>query len=168
MENHESGGKVMAESKYKMSRERYEELQKELEYMQTVREKEVSEQIKEARSYGDLSENSEYDEAKEEQGKLYSKIAEYKNLLENAEIVEKSARGEGLIGIGSKVRVLDLEFNEEDEYQIVGSQEANPTSKRISDDSPFGRGLIGHRTGETVIVEAPAGDLKFQILDVTF
>ena len=146
----------MAESKYKMSRERYEELQKELEYMQTVREKEVSEQIKEARSYGDLSENSEYDEAKEEQGKLYSKIAEYKNLRE------------GLIGIGSKVRVMDLEFNEEDEYQIVGSQEANPMAKRISDDSPFGRGLIGHRTGETVIVEAPAGNLRFQILDVTF
>lgn len=158
----------MAESKYKMSRERYEELQKELEYMQTVREKEVSEQIKEARSYGDLSENSEYDEAKEEQGKLYSKIAEYKNLLENAEIVEKSARGEGVIGIGSKVRVMDLEFSEEDEYQIVGSQEANPMAKRISDDSPFGRGLIGHRIGETVIVEAPAGNLKFEILDVTF
>jgi transcription elongation factor GreA len=150
-----------------MSRERYEELTKELEYLQTVREKEVAEQIKEARSYGDLSENSEYDEAKTEQGKLYSKIAEYKNLLENAEIVEKSARS-GAIGIGSKVKVLDLEFNEEAEYQIVGSQEANPVLGRISDDSPFGRGLMGHRIGETVTVEAPAGDLKFEILSISY
>jgi transcription elongation factor GreA len=157
----------MAETKYKMSRERYEELSKELEYLQTVREKEVAEQIKEARSYGDLSENSEYDEAKTEQGKLYSKIAEYKNLLENAEIVEKSARS-GAIGIGSKVKVLDLEFNEEAEYQIVGSQEANPVIGRISDDSPFGRGLMGHKEGEVVTVEAPAGDLKFEILSVSY
>ena len=95
----------MADTKFKMSRERYEELQKELDYLQTVREKEVSELIKEARSYGDLSENSEYDEAKTEQGKLYSKIAEYKNLLENAEIVEHTTRA-GVIGIGSRVTVL--------------------------------------------------------------
>lgn len=157
----------MAEMKYKMSRERYEEIERELEYMQTVREKEVAEQIKEARSYGDLSENSEYDEAKTEQGKLYSKIAEYKNLLENAEIVEVTARA-GAIGIGSKVKVLDIEFNEEAEYQIVGSQEANPRTGRISDDSPFGRGLMGHKIGETVTVEAPAGALQFKILDVTY
>lgn len=157
----------MAEMKYKMSRERYEEIERELEYMQTVREKEVAEQIKEARSYGDLSENSEYDEAKTEQGKLYSKIAEYKNLLENAEIVEVTARA-GAIGIGSKVKVLDIEFNEEAEYQIVGSQEANPRTGRISDDSPFGRGLIGHKIGETVTVEAPAGALQFKILDVSY
>ncbi|MCD8116338.1 MAG: transcription elongation factor GreA [Oscillospiraceae bacterium] len=157
----------MAEAKYKMSRERYEEIQRELDYLQTVREKEVSELIKEARSYGDLSENSEYDEAKTEQGKLYSKIAELKNLLENAEIVEKASRA-GVIGIGSKVRVLDVELNEEAEYQIVGSQEANPMAGRISDDSPFGRGLIGHKIGETVMVEAPAGMLQFEILDVTY
>ena len=157
----------MAEMKYKMSRERYEELARELEYMQTVREKEVAEQIKEARSYGDLSENSEYDEAKTEQGKLYSKIAEYKNLLENAEIVEKTARTGG-IGIGCKVKVLDIEFNEEVEYQIVGSQEANPRAGRISDDSPFGRSLMGHREGETVTVEAPAGSLQFKILKVSY
>lgn len=157
----------MAEIKYKMSRERYEEIERELEYMQTVREKEVAEQIKEARSYGDLSENSEYDEAKTEQGKLYSKIAEYKNLLENAEIVEVTVRA-GAIGIGSKVKVLDIEFNEEAEYQIVGSQEANPRTGRISDDSPFGRGLMGHKIGETVTVEAPAGALQFKILDVSY
>ncbi len=157
----------MAEAKYKMSRERYEEIQRELDYLQTVREKEVSELIKEARSYGDLSENSEYDEAKTEQGKLYSKIAEYKNLLENAEIVEKTSRA-GVIGIGSKVLVLDVEMGEEAEYQIVGSQEANPMTGRISDDSPFGRGLIGHKIGETVMIEAPAGELQFEILNVTY
>ena len=156
----------MAE-KFKMSRERYDEIAKELEYLQTVREKEVAEQIKEARSYGDLSENSEYDEAKTEQGKLYSKIAEYKNLLENAEIVEKTTRG-GAIGIGSKVTVLDLEYNEEEEYQLVGSQEANPATGRISDDSPLGRGLMGHRAGDTFVVEAPAGELQYKILKVTY
>lgn len=158
---------MAAEVKFKMSRERYEELQKELEYMQTVREKEVQEAIKEARSYGDLSENSEYDEAKEEQGKLYSKIAEYKNLLQNAEIVEHVQRS-GVVGIGATVRVLDIEFQEELEYKIVGSQEVNAMQGRISDDSPFGRGLIGHKVGETVVVEAPVGALKYEILDVSY
>ncbi len=157
----------MAEKKHKMSRERYEEIRKELEYLQTVREKEVSEQIKEARSYGDLSENSEYDEAKTEQGKLYSKIAELKELLENAEIVEHVTRT-GVIGIGSRVTVLDVEMNEKSEYQIVGSQEANPAAGRISDDSPFGKGLIGHKVGESVTIEAPAGELQFEILDVAY
>ena len=157
----------MADTKFKMSRERYDEIAQELDYLQTVREKEVAELIKEARSYGDLSENSEYDEAKAEQGKLYSKIAEYKNLLENAEIVEHVTRA-GVIGIGSRVTVLDVELNEQSEYQIVGSQEANPMIGRISDNSPFGKGLIGHRIGETVTVEAPAGELKFEILNVTY
>ena len=154
----------MADAKYKMSRERYEEIAKELEYLQTVREKEVSELIKEARSYGDLSEN---DQAKTEQGKLYSKIAEYKNLLENAEIVEHSTRN-GVISIGSKVTVRDVGLGKEAEYQIVGSQEADPMAGRISDDSPFGKGLIGHKIGETVTVEAPAGELQFEILNVTY
>ena len=122
----------MADKKVIMSRERYEEIVKELEYLQTVREKEVAEQIKEARSYGDLSENSEYDEAKTEQGKLYSKIAELTSLRDNAEIVEKTGRV-GAIGIGSKVTVLDVEFNEEMEYTIVGSQEANPAIGRIEE-----------------------------------
>ena len=157
----------MAETKYKMSRERYDEIAKELDYLQTVREKEVAEQIKEARSYGDLSENSEYDEAKTEQGKLYSKIAEYKNLLENAEIVERSTRST-TIGIGSRVTILDQEFGEEEEYQIVGSQEANPSDGRISDDSPLGRGLIGHTIGDVITVEAPLGELKYEVLKVGY
>ena len=153
------------ESRFKMSQERLDELKKELEYLQTVREKEVAEQIKEARSFGDLSENSEYDEAKTEQGKLYSKIAEIQALIENAEIVENTT-AVGVIGHGSFVKVRDLEEDCEDEYQIVGSQEANPMEGRISSDSPFGRGLIGHCVGETVTVDAPAGPMQFEILDV--
>jgi len=153
------------ENRFKMSQERLEELKKELDYLQTVREKEVAEQIKEARSFGDLSENSEYDEAKTEQGKLYSKIAEIKALIENAEIVANESAA-GTVGHGSKVKVLDLEDGSELEYQIVGSQEANPMSFRVSSDSPFGRGLLGHAVGETVSIEAPACVLQFKILAI--
>ena len=158
----------MAEAKYKMSRERYEQLVQELEYMQTVGEKEVSEEIKEARSYGDLSENSEYDEAKEKQGKLYSRIAEFKNLIENAEIVEHGGHSEGKVGIGSVVRVLDCEFNEEETYTIVGSQEVDAIANRISDDSPLGRAMIGKTAGDKITVSAPAGELEYTILEVSF
>ena len=155
-------------SRFKMSQERLDEIKQELYYLETVREKEVSELIKEARSCGDLSENSEYDEAKTEQGKLYSKIAELKVLIENAEIVDKSEidAPKDTVTLGSIVRVLDLEFNEEDEYEIVGSQEANPKQGRISDDSPAGRALRGHRAGDTVSVLAPAGEVRLQILSV--
>ena len=154
------------DSRYKMSQERYDQLVEELEYLQTVREKEVAEQIKEARSFGDLSENSEYDEAKTEQGKLYSKIAEIKNLIENAEIIEKTETTEGKVGLGSCVTVIDEAEGCEEVYHIVGSQEANPMKGRISDDSPFGRGLLGHFEGETVTVEAPVGFLRFKIVRV--
>ena len=153
------------ENRFKMSQERLEELKKELDYLQTVREKEVAEQIKEARSFGDLSENSEYDEAKTEQGKLYSRIAEVKNLIENAEIVETTAIA-GAVGHGSTVKVRDLEDGSEEEYHIVGSQEANPMQGLVSSDSPFGRSLLGHAVGEIVDVEAPAGVLKFEILAI--
>ena len=153
------------ETRYKMSQERLEELKEELVYLQTVREKEVADQIREARAFGDLSENSEYDEAKTEQGKLYSKIAEIKDLIENVEIVEKSDDS-GKVGIGSIVTVLDVEFNEEEKYQIVGSQEANPMQGKISDDSPFGKGLFGHKVGDVVTVDAPAGMLRFEILKI--
>ena len=155
-------------SRFKMSQELLDEIKQELYYLETVREKEVSELIKEARSFGDLSENSEYDEAKTEQGKLYSKIAELKVLIENAEIVDKSEidAPKDTVTLGSIVRVLDLEFNEEDEYEIVGSQEANPKQGRISDDSPAGRALRGHRAGDTVSVLAPAGEVRLQILSV--
>lgn len=157
---------MAAESKYKMSQERYDEIKQELHYLETVREKEVSELIKEARSYGDLSENSEYDEAKTEQGKLYSKIAELKALIEKAEIIEKQDMDKGVVALSSRIKLLDVDENEELEYQIVGSQEANPMSGRISDESPIGRGLLGHKVGETVTIDAPAGQMKFTILAV--
>lgn len=155
-------------SRYKMSAERLEALKEELVYLETVREKEVAEQIKEARSFGDLSENSEYDEAKAEQGKLYSKIAEIKDLIENVEIVDavEADTPKDAITLGSIVRVLDVEFKEEEDFTIVGSQEANPREGRISDDSPLGRGLHGHRAGDTVEIEAPAGMITFKILSV--
>ena len=155
-------------NRYKMSQERLDELKKELNYMETVREKEVSEQIKEARSFGDLSENSEYDEAKTEQGKLYSRIAEYKDLIEHAEIVDNVDHNlpKDAITLGSFVTVRDLDDEFEDKYEIVGSQEANPREGRISDDSPVGKGLIGHRAGDTVTITAPAGEIRLEVLSV--
>ena len=153
------------EARYKMSEERLEQLKEELVFLQTVREKEVAQQIKEARSFGDLTENSEYDEAKTEQGKLYSKIAEIKNLIENAEIVKASDKTDS-IGIGSKVTVRDLELNVEETYEIVGSQEADPEIWRVSDDSPFGRGLMEKRKGDIVEIDAPVGSLKFKVIRI--
>ena len=155
-------------NRYKMSQERLDELKKELNYMETVREKEVSEQIKEARSFGDLSENSEYDEAKTEQGKLYSRIAEYKDLIEHAEIVDNVDHNlpKDAVTLGSIVTVKDLDEDFEDKYEIVGSQEANPREGRISDDSPVGKGLIGHRAGDTVTIPVPAGEIRIEILTV--
>lgn len=155
-------------SRFKMSQERLDALKDELYYLETVREKEVAEQIKEARSFGDLSENSEYDEAKTEQGKLYSRIAEIKVLIDNAEIVDNIDHDapKDTVTLGSIVKVRDIEDDYEETYEIVGSQEANPREGRISDDSPVGRALRGHRAGEQVNVEAPAGNLKFEIVSV--
>ena len=154
----------MADSnRYRMSRQRLEEIKEELNYMQTVREKEVAEQIKEARSFGDLSENSEYDEAKTEQGKLYSRIAEFQDLIEHAVIVEDSEDSDK-VGIGSIVTVRDVRSGVTYKYKLVGSQEANPMEGKISDDSPFGRALYGHAHGETVDVDAPAGIIQYEIL----
>ena len=153
-------------SRFKMSQERLDAIKAELDYMETVREKEVAELIKEARSFGDLSENSEYDEAKTEQGKLYSKIAELKVLIENAEIVDNMDidAPKDTVTLGSVVKVLDEDF--EETYEIVGSQEANPRMGRISDDSPVGRALHGHRAGDVVTVMAPAGAIQLKIISV--
>jgi transcription elongation factor GreA len=151
---------------YKITRARLKELEEELNYLKTTREKEVAELIKEARSFGDLSENSEYDEAKNEQAKLYGRIAEVENILANAVIIEGNDENTDLVGLGSKVRVLDLELEEEEEYAIVGSQEADPMNYRISDDSPFGRAMIGCKVGDVVEVEAPVGMLRFRIVGI--
>ncbi len=155
-------------NRYKMSQERLEELKAELNYLETDRAKEVSEQIKEARSFGDLSENSEYDEAKTEQGRLYSKIAEYKDLIEHAEIVDNVDHNlpHDAVTLGSQVRVMDMDDKFEETYEIVGSQEANPREGRISDDSPVGKGLIGHRAGDDVTIEAPSGEVHIHLISV--
>ena len=151
---------------FKITSARLKELEQELNYLKTTREKEVAEQIKEARSFGDLSENSEYDEAKNEQARLYGRIAEVENILANAVIIEEGEENTGRVGLGCRVRVLDLELEEEEEYSIVGSQEADPMNYRISDDSPFGRAMVGKGEGDIVEVEAPVGILKFRIVSV--
>lgn len=152
---------------YKLSPERFAQLKEELNYLKTVREKEVADQIKEARSFGDLSENSEYDEAKNEQGKLYSRIAEVEEVLQNCVVIEDANSNDtSTIRLGSMIRVLDLEFEEEEEYEIVGSQEADPMNGRISDDSPFGNALLGHSVDDVVVVDAPAGSVRYRILSI--
>lgn len=160
-------GNTMADNKYTMSQERLDELTKELEYLENVRTREVAELIKEARSFGDLSENSEYDEAKTEQGKLYSHIAEVKDLVEHAIVIEmEHGDGAGKVVVGNKVTVEDMEDGSREVYQIVGTQEADPREGRISNDSPLGRALLGHRAGDMAEVEAPVGTLRFKILEI--
>ena len=154
------------EREYKMSEARAQELQEELNYLKTTRSDEVAEQIKVARGFGDLSENSEYDEAKNEQGKLYSRIAELENILSNYVVIEEHESDPNSVRLGSTVKVVDLEFNEEESYQVVGSQEADPMNGRISEDSPFGRALLGRAVGDEVQVEAPAGVLRYRIIDI--
>ena len=151
---------------FKLSAERLDELKNELNYLKTVREKEVADQIKEARSFGDLSENSEYDEAKNEQGKLYSRIAELENILSNYVIIEENEADTGSVRLGSTIVVLDEELQEQESYQVVGSQEADPMNGRISEESPFGRALLGKAVGDSVVVEAPAGTIRYRIVDI--
>ena len=151
---------------FKITSARLKELEQELHHLKTTREREVADLIKEARSFGDLSENSEYDEAKNEQAKLYGRIAEVENILANAVLIEEGEENTGRVGLGCRVRVVDLELDEEEEYAIVGSQEADPMNYRISDDSPFGRAMVGKTEGDIVEVEAPVGVLKFRIVSI--
>ena len=150
----------------KLTPARLKELQDEMVWMKTIREKEVAEQIKEARSFGDLSENSEYDEAKNEQGKLFSREAEVQAILDNYILIEEDASDDTIVGLGCTVTVLDVEMDEEEEYRIVGSQEADPMNGRISEESPFGRALLGKKAGEEVTVEAPAGSIRYKIVEI--
>ena len=151
---------------FKLSAERLEELKSELKYLKTVREKEVADLIKEARSFGDLSENSEYEEAKNEQGKLYSRIAEVENILANCVVIEEHAEDPNSVRLGSKITVLDIVMELEETYQVVGSQEADPMNGRISEESPFGKALLGKAVGDIVIVEAPAGNIEYKVVDI--
>ena len=151
---------------YKLSAERLEELKQELTYLKTVKEKEVADLIKEARSFGDLSENSEYDEAKNEQGKLYSLIAEVENILANYVVIEENAEDTDVVGMGSKITVKDVATGEEESYQVVGSQEADPMNGRISEESPFGKALLGKAVGDIAVVEAPAGNIEYEVVAI--
>ena len=149
---------------YKMSAERKQELENELTYLKTVREKEVAELIKEARGFGDLSENSEYDEAKNEQGKLYSRIAELEEILLNSVVVDESESASNAVSIGCRVTVVDVKSGKKlPEYKVVGSQEADPMNRAISEESPFGKALVGKKEGEEISVEAPVGTIRYRI-----
>lgn len=140
---------------FKLTQENLDKLKDELEYLKTVRMQEVAEQIKEARSFGDLSENAEYDEAKNEQGKVASRIAELDTIISNAVIISEDMYAKDEVSPGCRFKVLDLEFDEEEEYHFVGSQEADPMEGKISDESPFGKAVLGRKVGDIVKVDAP-------------
>ena len=142
-------------------------LKAELENLKTVGRADIAEKIKIARGYGDLSENSEYDEAKNEQAKIEARIAEIEVMLKNVEIIEEVKGDSQTVVIGVNVKALDMEFDEEVEYRVVGSTEADPMNGKISDESPLGKALLGKKIGDEVIVDAPAGELKFKILEIS-
>ena len=151
---------------FKITSLRLADLEKELNYLKTTREREIAAMIAEARSYGDLSENSEYDAAKNEQAKLYGRIAEIEDILSHAVIIEDENEVTGRVGLGCTVTVEDEKGNQI-AYRITGSQEANPMEHRLSDDSPFGRAVVGKGIGDTFTVNAPNGSYSMKIVDVT-
>ena len=142
-------------------------LEEELDQLKTVKRKEIAEKIKVALSFGDLSENSEYDEAKNEQALVESRIASIEATLKNAQVIDSKDIKTNKVFVGTKVKLLDLEFNEECEYKIVGSNEADPANGKISDESPVGKGILGHRVGQTVEIETPAGVTAYKILEIS-
>ena len=151
---------------YKITSLRLQDLEKELNYLKTTREREIAAMIAEARSYGDLSENSEYDAAKNEQAKLYGRIAEIEDILSHAVIIEDENEATGRVGLGCTVTVED-ENGQTTEYRITGSQEANPMENKLSDDSPFGRAIVGKSEGDTFTVNAPSGSYTMKVVRVT-
>ena len=142
-------------------------LQEELENLKTNGRADIAEKIKVARGYGDLSENSEYDEAKNEQAKIEARIVEIEAMLKNVEIIEDIKGKAKTVLIGVKVKVLDEEYDEECEYRVVGSTEADPREGKISDESPVGKALLGKKIGDEVIVDAPSGEFKLKILEIS-
>ncbi len=152
---------------FKITSLRLADLEKELNYLKTTREREIAAMIAEARSYGDLSENSEYDAAKNEQAKLYGRIAEIEDILSHAVIIEDENELNGRVGLGCTVTVVDEETGKEYVYRITGSQEANPMQGKLSDDSPFGRAVVGKSVGDTFVVNAPSGSYQRKVTAVT-
>ena len=149
-----------------LTAEGLKKLEEELAYYKSVRRIEVSERIKTAIEYGDISENSEYDEAKNEQAFTEGRILQLENMLKNAEVVDESEIPTDTVSVGSIVKVKDYDFDEEVEYTIVGSAEADPMNFRISNESPVGKGLIGKKVGDVVEVNVPDGVSKFEVLDI--
>ena len=158
----------MAENMKQMyTKQGYQDLVDELKYLKLTRREEIKEQIAVARGFGDLSENAEYDEARNEQAKVEARIQELEALIENAEIVDETNMDVRAISLGSVVKLYDEDFDEEITYSIVGSNQADPLEKKISDQSPIGRALMGKKAGDSVTVTAPAGELRFKVLEVT-
>ncbi len=150
----------------KLTDEGLKKLEAELESLKTEGRRDIAEKIKVARGYGDLSENSEYDEAKNEQAKIEARIAELEAMLKNVQIIEDGEITDK-VSVGSLVKLHDEEFNEDVEYRVVGSAEADPLGGFISDESPIGKALLGKKAGERVVVEAPAGELVYNIISIT-
>lgn len=156
----------MAGNKVILTQTGLKEKQEKVEYLTTVRRGEISAQIKEARAFGDLSENAEYDEAKNEQARVETEIAKLEKVLRDAVVISDKEIDLSIVGIGTTVRILDVEFKEEQEYHIVGSVEADADRANISNESPVGSALMGHKVGEIVKVAAPAGVFKIKIIDI--
>lgn len=157
----------MSEQDVILTREGLEQLEQELENLRSVKRTEVKERLKEAIALGDLSENSEYDDAKNEQAFMEGRILELEKMIRNAKVIEDDTQEEGVISVGSLVKVKDIEFDEINEYRLVGTVEADPMNNRISNESPVGRALLGHKAGETIDVEVPAGIIKLEILEIS-
>ena len=156
----------MADNKQLYTPEGFKELTDELNYLKTVKREEIKEAIAVAKSFGDLSENSEYDEARTEQAKTEARITELQFLVENAVVVDESKVDTSIISLGSTVVLYDVQDEEEINYSIVGSNETNPLEGKISDQSPIGKALMGKKEGDSVSIETPAGTLKFNVLKV--
>lgn len=156
----------MAEKEVILTQEGLKKLEDELDHLKSVKRKEVAERIKVAISYGDISENSEYDDAKNEQAFIEGRVITLEKMLRNARIIQEDEVDTEAVSVGSTVILKDLEFNDEVEYTIVGSAESNPLENKISNESPVGQALLGKRKGTVVDVNVPAGVLQYEILDI--
>lgn len=157
----------MDNKQVKLTEDGLKQLEEELEYLKTKKRKEVSEKIKVALGFGDLSENSEYDEAKNEQAQVEARIVSVENMLKNAIVIDESERDTSKVELGATVTIHDIEFEEDITYKIVGSTEADPDEGRLSDESPLGKSLMGKAEGEMIDVDAPAGVIQYKILKIS-
>ena len=157
----------MDNKQVKLTEDGLKQLEEELEYLKTKKRKEVSEKIKVALGFGDLSENSEYDEAKNEHAQVEARIVSVENMLKNAIVIDESERDTSKVELGATVTIHDIEFDEDITYKIVGSTEADPDEGRLSDESPLGKSLMGKAEGEMIDVDAPAGVIQYKILKIS-